>query len=286
VLQHIRTGGYTYTLAPGAYGRDAIDEFWLDRKEGFCEHFAAGFVVVMRALGVPARVVTGFQGADPFPVDGYTVVRQSSAHAWAEYWQPGEGWLRADPTAMVAPERIVRGRLLTPAPGLVAGAIGAVNPALLSQLRAGWESINNRWNQWVLNYSRGQQFEVLKDLGFRSPSWEDLALLLVGALSTLALAGAAWAWWDRHRVDPWTRQREALLAALRSLGLAAQPHDPPRALAARVRGRYGAAGEELAAAIDTLEQQRYARAARRAPDRTLTRAFASHARRLALQTSA
>jgi transglutaminase-like putative cysteine protease len=286
VLQHIRTGGYTYTLAPGAYGRDAIDEFWLDRKEGFCEHFAAGFVVVMRALGVPARVVTGFQGADPFPVDGYTVVRQSSAHAWAEYWQPGEGWLRADPTAMVAPERIVRGRLLTPAPGLVAGAIGAVNPALLSQLRAGWESINNRWNQWVLNYSRGQQFEVLKDLGFRSPSWEDLALLLVGALSTLALAGAAWAWWDRHRVDPWTRQREALLAALRSLGLAAQPHDPPRALAARVRGRYGAAGEALAAAIDTLEQQRYARAARRAPDRTLTRAFASHARRLALQISA
>ncbi len=281
LMQHIRRGGYTYTLAPGDYGRDAIDEFWLDRKEGFCEHFAAAFVVLMRALDVPARVVTGFQGADPVTQDGYTVVRQSSAHAWAEYWQPGDGWVRADPTAAVAPERIVRSRNLVPAPGLVAGVIDAVNPALLTQLRAGWEALNNRWNQWVLNYSRGEQLDVLKNLGFQSPSWEDLALLLVGALSTLALAGAAWAWWDRHRIDPWVRQREALLAALRSLGLAAHPHDPPRLLAARVRERFGTAGETLAARIDELEQQRYTRAERAEPDRSLTRAFATLARQLA-----
>ena len=105
VLQHIRDAGFSYTLAPGDYGRDAIDEFWLDRKDGFCEHFAAAFVVVMRAAGVPARVVTGYQGADPTPVDGYYIVRQSYAHAWAEYWQPGRGWVRVDPTAAVAPDR-------------------------------------------------------------------------------------------------------------------------------------------------------------------------------------
>src|SRR5690606_29543293 len=121
LMHHIANGGYSYTLAPGNYGEHAIDEFWFDRREGFCEHFAAAFVVVMRAMDVPARVVTGYQGADPLPVDGYTIVRRSSAHAWAEYWQPGAGWLRADPTAAVAPERIDRSRNLVPPPGLIAG---------------------------------------------------------------------------------------------------------------------------------------------------------------------
>ncbi len=135
LLQHIRHGGYRYTLAAATYGRDAVDEFWLDRREGFCEHYAAAFVVIMRALGVPARVVTGYQGADPLPVDGWYLVRQSSAHAWAEYWQAGRGWVRADPTAAVAPDRISRSRRLVPVPGLIAEALGSVSPALLEQLR-------------------------------------------------------------------------------------------------------------------------------------------------------
>ena len=88
VLKHIRTGGYSYTLSPGDYGRDAVDEFWLDRKEGFCEHFAASFVVIMRALGIPARVITGYQGTDIDPVDGFNIVRQSSAHAWPSTGRP------------------------------------------------------------------------------------------------------------------------------------------------------------------------------------------------------
>ena len=86
LLHHIGRGGYTYTLEPGEYGRDAIDEFWLDRKLGFCEHYATAFVVAMRAMDVPARVVTGYQGADPEPQDGWWIVRQRHAHAWAEYW--------------------------------------------------------------------------------------------------------------------------------------------------------------------------------------------------------
>lgn len=287
LLQHIRTGGYSYTLAPGSYddngGRDAIDQFWLDRRAGFCEHFAAAFVVVMRALDVPARVVTGYQGTDPVPIDGYYVVRQSSAHAWAEYWQPGVGWLRADPTAAVAPERITRTRRLQAAPGIVAGTIASLSPALLAQIREGWEAINNRWNQWVLNYSRGQQLDVLKSLGVRSPSWEDLALLLIGALSTLALGGAVWAWWDRHRVDPWVRQLERMRAALRRLGVAAAAHDAPRALAIRVRARFGTQGEALATLLDALERQRYSRASVVRPDAALTRRFLWLARRMRMQ---
>jgi protein-glutamine gamma-glutamyltransferase len=284
VMQHIRRGGFSYTLTPGEYsGRDAIDQFWLDRREGFCEHFAAAFVVVMRALDVPARVVTGYQGTDPLPVDGYHVVRQSSAHAWAEYWKPGFGWIRADPTAAVAPERINRSRNLSLPPGLVAGALGNVSPALLAQLRTGWEAVNNRWNQWVLSYSRGQQLDVLKNLGYNAPSWEDLSLLLIGALSGLALIGAAWAWWDRHRVDPWTRQMNRLRLALQTLGVAAAAHDAPRTLATRVRERFGAAGDTLAALLDALERQRYSRAAVNRPQAVLTRDFMAAARQLKSQ---
>jgi transglutaminase-like putative cysteine protease len=280
LMNHIRTQRYTYTVAPGVYGRDAVDEFWLDRREGFCEHFAAAFVVIMRALNVPARIVTGFQGTDATPVDGYYAVRQSSAHAWAEYWEPGTGWVRADPTAAVAPDRINRGSRLAPKPGLVAGALGNVSPALLASLRDGWEAVNNRWNQWVLNYSRGQQIDVLKSLGVDSPSWEDLALLLIAALSSLALGVAAWAWWDRHRIDPWVRQMERLRAALRRLGLDSAAHEAPRALAARVRSRYGADGDALAALLDVLERQRYSRTTITRPDAGLTRAFVWHARLL------
>ena len=282
LLQHIRSAGFSYTLAAEPYGRNAIDEFWLDRREGFCEHFAAAFVVVMRALDVPARVVTGYQGTDPIPVDGYYLVRQSSAHAWAEYWQAGVGWVRADPTAAVAPDRISRSATLVASPGFVAGALGNVNPALLAQLQKGWELVNNRWNQWVMNYSRGQQLDVLKNLGFSSPSWEDLAILLAGALSSLALVGAVWAWWDQHRVDPWVRQMQRLRKALNTLGLAASNHEAPRALAARVRARFGANGEALAALLDALDRQRYGRENATRPDKQLTRRFVAQARQMRL----
>jgi protein-glutamine gamma-glutamyltransferase len=290
VMQHIRTGGFTYTLDPGLYGltdpRTAIDEFWLGRKEGFCEHFASAFVVIMRALDVPARVVTGYQGADPVPVDGYYVVRQSYAHAWAEYWQEGRGWVRADPTAAVAPERIQRSRNLAPAPGFMAGAIANVNPALLAQMREAWESLNNRWNQWVLNYSRGQQLDLMKKLGFNSPSWQDVALLLIGALSSLALLGAAWAWWDRHRQDPWERHAHELRRALRPLGLDAWIHEPPRALAAQIEQRFGSAGQPLAALLRALDQQRYGRSPLKRPSAEWLRTLRGQARALRRQTKA
>ncbi len=291
VYEHIRYNGYEYTLAPGVYGetapRGAIDEFWIDRKQGFCEHFAASFVVVMRAMGVPARIVTGFQGIEESPVDDYYVVRQSAAHAWAEYWQAGEGWVRADPTAAIAPWRIQRNMRLTPTPGLMGSAINAVSPTLLLQLRHMWETLDNRWNQWVLNYAGGQQLDLLKKLGFDSPRWEDLATLLVGAFSALALAGAGWAWWDGRRVSPWVRQLQALRRALRQLGSPAHETDPPRTLAKKLRDHSQAwrtidriQAEALARLLETLDLHRYGAQARAKPDHQLTRQFLSLAKRL------
>lgn len=284
VLAHIRAG-YTYTLAPGTYGDDdpnaAIDEFWLDRRQGFCEHFSTAFVVIMRALGVPARLVTGYQGADAELQDGYVVVRQSNAHAWAEIWVAGRGWVRVDPTAAVAPERIERSRTLRAPQGAVAGAIATVNPELAARLRAAWEGLNNRWNQWVLNYARSQQFDLLQRLGIHQPSWHDLAYALIGLLSSAAFAGAAWAFWDRHKRDPWQRLHHRVRRRLLRLGIAAAPHEGLRTLAARLRERHGERADALADALLHLEAQQYGRGARKRPPRDAQRRLMQAARSLA-----
>jgi len=267
VLAHIRGNDYFYTLEPGSYGKHAVDEFWFDRKLGFCEHFAASFVVVLRAMDVPARIVTGYQGTDERAVDGYYIVRQSNAHAWAEYWQDDVGWIRVDPTAAVAPNRIVRGQSLAPRPGLVAGALGSMSPQLLAQLRGAFEAVNNRWNQWVMNYSRTQQFKLLESLGVSAPSWHDLAYLLIALVCVGSLAGAGWALWDRHRQDPWQRLQRRVQARLQALQVTVLAHDAPRSRAAKVRSVLGERGEALARELEALDQARYGQPGRSRVDR-------------------
>jgi protein-glutamine gamma-glutamyltransferase len=259
LLAHIRSGGYIYTLAPGEYGANLLDEFWLDRKEGFCEHFAAAFVVAMRAMDIPARVVTGYQGGEFNPIDGFLEVRNSDAHAWAEYWTAARGWVRVDPTAAVAPDRIQRGQRLVPTPGLLASAIGSVNPNLLSQLRALWSAMDNRWNQWVLNYSRGKQLDLLRTLGVEQPSLGQVGYLLFLTVSVLALAGALWAWWEQHRIDPWLRAHRRAVRALAARGVASAAHLPPRALAERALAVHGEAARALVQHLLALEAVRYGR---------------------------
>lgn len=281
VLAHVRRNAFVYTLQPGEYGRDAIDEFWFDRRLGFCEHYASAFVVVLRAMGVPARIVTGYQGAEPPDADGWQVVRQSHAHAWAEYWHPEAGWLRADPTAAVAPERVQASRALTPPRGLVAGTLREVSPALAERLRRAWELIDNRWNQWVMGYSRATQFRLLESIGVRQPDWADLARALVGLLTLAAAAGAAWAWWDRRRVDPWQRLHTRIVAALRRAGVDALPHHAPRTLAALLRAQHGEAARDAAAALERLDRLRYDRGGQHLPGASWWPAFVRTLRPLA-----
>jgi transglutaminase-like putative cysteine protease len=258
-LQRLRTGNYRYTLEPGVYGPDTADEFWFDRREGFCEHIASSFVVLMRALGIPARVVTGYQGGARNPVDGFWVVRQSDAHAWTEVWLAGRGWVRVDPTAAVAPSRTGAFQRLQPRPGFVASAIGSVRPELAAQLRMVWEAVNNGWNQWVLNYTQSKQLNLLRNLGFESPSWEDLSLLVLGLIVAVALCGAAWTLWDRRQHDPWLRLLAQVRRRLRQAGLQLPTNAPPREIAAAVTGHYGAAAQPLADWLLKLERQRYGR---------------------------
>ena len=260
-LERLRTGGFVYTLEPGVYGRDSADEFWFDRKAGFCEHFAAGFVILMRGAGVPARVVTGYQGGERNNVDGFWTVRQSDAHAWAEVWLPGQGWQRVDPTSMVAPMRTGSfARLETPRGVLAEAILGNVNPRFALNLRASWDALNNRWNQWVLNYTQAQQLDLLKSIGFEAPSWEDLILLLCAIVVAVSLAGAGWSAWERQRQDPWLRLLGQARARLRRAGLPAPDNSTARELAEQLRAQ-SVASSEVQALMDwllRLEALRYA----------------------------
>jgi len=266
VLQRLHTGGYSYTLDPGVYGDDTADEFWFDRKAGFCEHIASAFVVLMRALDIPARIVTGYQGGELNGVDRFWIVRQSDAHAWAEVWQEGAGWMRVDPTGAIAPERVGQFHRLAPQPGLIAGAIGAMSPTLSLNLRATWEAINNSWNQWVLNYTQSRQLDLLRHIGFDAPSLQDLALVLLGLLVTVSLAGAGWTLWERSQHDPWLRLLGRARAKLRQAGIDVPDAAPPRQMAERLSDRFGPGAEAARDWLLRLEAQRYAKSA----DRTLS----------------
>ena len=260
-LRRLRTGGYTYTLEPGVYGNDTADEFWFDRKEGFCEHIASAFVVLMRNLGIPSRIVTGYQGGELNSIDNYWIIRQRDAHAWAEVWQEGAGWVRVDPTASVAPGRIGQLQRLVPQPGLFAGAIGAMSPTLVQNLRAAWEAVNNGWNQWVLSYTQSRQLNLLKNLGFDAPSLEDLAYVLLYLVIAASLAGAGWTLWERSRHDPWLRLLGQARARLAKAGLAVPETAPPRQMAAQADARFGPAAQPVRDWLLKLEAQRYAEAA-------------------------
>jgi transglutaminase-like putative cysteine protease len=260
VFDHLRQGDYSYTLEPGVYGRDTADEFWFDRKAGFCEHIASAFVVLMRAMNIPARVVTGYQGGERNAVDGYWVVRQSDAHAWAEVWIAGRGWVRVDPTGAVLPGRIGSSQRLQVPQSLIASALGQVSPGLSASLRAAWDALNNRWNQWVLNYSQSRQLNLLKDMGFDSPSWEDLGYVLAGLLVFVSLCGALWTLWERSRHDPWLRLLEKAQRRLRAAGLELATTAPPRQTAERALARFGQqpGAQAIADWLLRLEALRYA----------------------------
>jgi hypothetical protein len=204
-------------------------------------------------------VVTGYQGGSPNLLDGYWIVRQSDAHAWTEVWLEGRGWVRVDPTAAVAPARTGTFQRLARPQGVLGAAMQTVSPDLLAAMRAGWDAMNNGWNQWILNYTQSRQLDMLRNLGISSPEWEDLARVLIGVIVAIALAGAAWSWWDRLQHDPWLRLLGRARRRLRGAGLEVGNTAPPRTIADLVTTRFGADARALAQWLLQLEAQRYGR---------------------------
>jgi transglutaminase-like putative cysteine protease len=284
VMERLRTGGYTYTLEPGVFGQNTADEFWFDRKEGFCEHIASSFVILMRALDVPARIVTGYQGGEFNSVGGFWVIRQSDAHAWTEVWQEGRGWVRIDPTSAVAPGRTGASQRLAAPQGVVAQTLSNLSPGFTAQIRATWEAVNNAWNQRVLNYTQGKQLDLLKEMGFESPSWQDLSYVLIGIVVLASLIGAAWTLWDRTQHDPWLRLLARARKRLSKAGIESTPATSPRQLAKQMQLKYPAEPcnqtTEIHDWLMQLELQRYA------PDANDGQAQTQHLSRLKRQLSA
>lgn len=261
-LQHLRTGDYYYTLEPEAYGEHTADEFWFDRKAGFCEHMASSFVVLMRSAGIPARIVTGYQGGERNAIDGYWVVRQSDAHAWTEVWLADRGWVRVDPTSAVSPGRIGSFERQRPPRGAVATVVGSVvGFNVADSLRSVWDAVNNAWNQKILNYTQNRQLNLLRALGFDNPSWADLGYLLLGALVFASLSGALWTRWERQRQDPWQRLLERARERLEKAGLATGVGMTPREMARRLAQTRDSQDNRLQAIqvwLLRFEQLRYA----------------------------
>ena len=248
---------FTYTLQPPLLGQNGIDEFLFQTRRGFCEHYAGAFVFLMRAAGIPARVVSGYQGGEFNPLDGYLVIRQSDAHAWAEVWLEGQGWVRVDPTASVSPTRIETG---------IADALpfGEPLPALvqwradwLRTLRYRWEAVNNAWNQHILGYDPQRQRELLSRLGLPETDWRSLATVLGIACSLLVAAMTAWTLYQRPAIDP---ARRLWLTALRQLArrqVDCAPWETPMAVAQRVREQRPELAETFQNVVDAYLQARY-----------------------------
>ena len=187
VLVKFHEEDYFYTLEPPPLGSNPVDRFLFDTKRGFCEHYASAFAVMMRAAGIPSRVVLGYQGGELNPLGGHLIVRQADAHAWTEVWLQDVGWYRVDPTSAVAPERIDQGRSESMWGGAGA-AWGLSAPSeLLYQLTLTWDVLNTQWNEWVLGYGPENQNKFMQWLGMEDPSWKKMLLTLLGIVIALVL---------------------------------------------------------------------------------------------------
>jgi transglutaminase-like putative cysteine protease len=231
-LAFLKAGRYTYTLEPPLLGSDSIDEFLFDTRAGFCEHFSSAFTFLMRAAGVPARVVTGYQGGDLNPIDRIVTVRQWDAHAWSEVWLAGRGWVRVDPTAVATPGRIEAG-LARAMPEEALPLMMRPQFEWLRGARYRWEALAHQWNVWVLGYSAERQRELMLSLGMREADWRNLTAALFTLLGAMTLVLLVWSLRRLARPDPVQRAWRAFCLKLASRGVERAPHEGPRDYSAR-----------------------------------------------------
>ncbi|MEI7429332.1 MAG: DUF3488 and transglutaminase-like domain-containing protein [Betaproteobacteria bacterium] len=233
-LLHFRQKAFYYTLQPPLLGQHAVDEFLFDTQSGFCEHYASAYVFLMRAAGVPARVVAGYQGGEINPVDGYLTVRQSDAHAWAEIWLAERGWIRIDPTAAVAPSRIEQGIEAALPANDALPAMVRIDSEWLRDLRNNWEAANNAWNQWVLGYNPQRQRELLSRLGLHEPDWRNMTAILATLCGIVLGLITLWTLLHRRTETPAQRLWMRFCRQLERLGIKRHEWEGPFDFTARV----------------------------------------------------
>jgi len=228
---------FTYTLNPPALGANNVDDFLWRTQQGFCEHFSSSFVFFLRAAGVPARVVVGYQGGDINSIDNYLVVHQRDAHAWAEVWLEGRGWVMFDPTAAVAPERVRKGiaeSLSAADQKMLAKPFGA-SLKLLLLAREQWDALNYQWTRWVMNYDSSLQSSLLENImGEVSAARMALFVLASGGLALLLLLAFLMLRTRKRDISDAVFVYRQLCKKLATLGFTPLPSETPRAFLLRV----------------------------------------------------
>jgi protein-glutamine gamma-glutamyltransferase len=231
VLQKFAREPYVYTLRPGALGQQhQIDQFMFQTRRGFCEHYASAFVYMMRAAGIPARVIAGYQGGEINPLNKTVIVHQFDAHAWAEVWLPGTGWMRVDPTAAISPLRIEYGleeAMASEGSFLSAAPLSPLryrSIPLLNLLRLRYDALTYQWQSWVVNFNSAQQFELLHS-AFGEISVRLFATLLLGswALVLIPVAISLFLKRDTNPVSPLAKYYRLFCDRMARLGLKRAP---------------------------------------------------------------
>jgi transglutaminase-like putative cysteine protease len=250
VLSMFHTQAFFYTLTPPPLGLDSVDGFLFDSKQGFCGHYASAFAVLMRAAGIPARVVTGYHGGTFNRFADYWILRQSDAHAWDEVWIEGQGWQRVDPTAVIAPERVERGlNDMVSADRPVASRWQQRTP-WLADTRLRLDALRLMWRERILRFDQSSQDKLLSFMHVPEPDGQKLALVLAACL----ILGMMWLTWQvRRELKPAARDRVArayakLCARLAAAGVSRRPHEGAEAFASRV----AAARPDLGAVVTAL----------------------------------
>jgi transglutaminase-like putative cysteine protease len=265
-MDYLRSQPFAYTLTPPALGEQAVDEFLFETREGFCEHYASALTFLLRAAGLPARVVMGYQGGELNGVGGYYIVRQTDAHAWTEVWLEDDGWIRVDGVAAVAPERVALGF-----DGLRSGGATAAAAALRARwnrpIALLWDAVNRRWQAWIVGYGPQLQRSLLESLGFTNlrraqRSGVLLGLAVVATMALLIALGAYLSWRHRQRaqVDAAALCFAAFVRKLKRLDVPARaPNEGPRTYAERAAGALPQAAARIHAIADLYLRARYER---------------------------
>jgi transglutaminase-like putative cysteine protease len=235
VLNLFRTQPYFYTLSPPLLRGETVDQFLFETRRGFCEHYAGSFALLMRAAGIPSRIVAGYQGGEYNKLGNYLIVRQSDAHAWTEVWIKNRGWIRVDPTAAVSPDRIELGLDEALPNEILSFRIQNRSP-LFGNVLFRWDSIQNNWNNWVLNYDERKQSNFLQQLGVGIKNSSDMVFALIFML--LMVTGLYWiiGWYLAKPAKPARLEQHfnRLLKKLAKLGLEKKPAEDSRAFLRRV----------------------------------------------------
>ena len=259
-LKTFNTQNFVYTLQPPRLGLNSSDEFLFQTRRGFCEHYASSFALLMRAAGIPSRIVTGYQGGELNQVGNYLIVRQSDAHAWTEVWLQDKGWIRIDPTAAVSPDRIEKGLDQALKEGSSVFKIGKRSP-LLSKMLYSWDNLQHNWNDMILNYDQRKQTKFLNKLGLGIRSWGDMVITLV--ICMVFITGIYWLIaWYRERppaIADYETIINRLLKKLSKLGYKKEPSEHVYEYLQRLKNQQNFEDPQLQKIFETYSKIKYAR---------------------------